>query len=156
MLLNINDMKNVNNQDDCLVKKQGRRIQISFGAKTNLTEIREFISANSFQIKNLQNTILSKQKIKNEKRKRYTYNTYRDKRIHQLSKMKRDELYGLIIDKETYKLTRYKDQLIAEIINQDIKPDFFLEKDISPKKISSDNVRKIVSRQNKLFLQGKR
>lgn len=148
-------MKNVNNQNDCIIIKQGRRIQISFGPKTNLTEIREFISKNSVTIKNLQKDILTRQGVKKEKRKKFTYNEIRDKRICELSLLKRNELLDLIIKKEDYKLINYKDSLIAEIINQDIKPIFFLGKDIAPTKISSDNVRKIISRKKRLFLQGK-
>lgn len=148
-------MKNVNNQNDCLIEKRGHRVQVSFGPKTNLTEIREFLSANGPAIKKLQGEILNKQKVKKITRKRFSYNIIRDEKICELNKLKKDELLNLIRDKETYKLTKYKDMLIAEIINQDIKPDFFLGKDISPAKINSDNVRKIISRKKKLFLQGK-
>jgi hypothetical protein len=148
-------MKNINNQNDCLIKKQGGRIQISFGTKTNLTEIREFISSNGKTIKDLQAKIISKKKINKEKRGRYAYNIFRDKEIYRLSKLSREELLNLINEKYNYKSQRYKDILIAEIINQNIKPNFFLGKDISPKKIEPENVRKIISRQKALNLKAK-
>lgn len=159
-------MKKLNNKNKeflkdrklCTLLRQGNRIVFKIGPNTTLTAFRNFIKTNSLKIKNIQKEIRHETKVKLTERTRDRSNRWRDWIIFNYSKETISELRKLIKDPEERKLSeniKYKAMIIAKIWNQDLQTTDFLGETIDPEEITDDNVRKIISRQKRLFLQGK-
>lgn len=144
------------NRKLCLLNRQGNRIIIKIGPNTTLTALRDFIKNNSSEIKNIQSDIRNTTDTKITKRKRKRDKIWRDLQVLDYNKKSIKELRALIKDPEERRLAenqKYKSIIIAKLINQDLKPDYFLGEKIYQKEITGDNVRKIISRKNMLNLK---
>lgn len=158
-------MKNISNKNKdalkdrklCLLNKQGNRIIIKIGPNTTLTALRDFIKKNSSEIKKIQSDIRDDTNTNKTERDRYKDKRWRDWLIWDYSKKPIEELRQMIkgpINREAATRQTYKSEIIATIINQDIKPYITLEgKEEWPTMLTGEHVRKIISRQKRLHLK---
>jgi hypothetical protein len=141
----------------CLLNKQGNRIIIKIGPNTTLTALRDFIKNNASEIKKIQTQIRKDTNTNLSARDRARYNRWRDWTVWDHNKKSIKELRKLIKDPEERRLSenqKYKSIIIAKIMNQDLKSFNYLGETIYPKIITEENVRKIISRQKRLYLKG--
>lgn len=141
----------------CLLNKQGNRIIIKIGPNTTLTALRDFIKNNASEIKKIQTQIRKDANTNLSARDRARYNRWRDWTVWDHNKKSIKELRKLIKDPEERRLSenqRYKSIIISKIINQDLKPFDYIGATIYPKLITEENVRKIISRQKRLYSKG--